>query len=65
MYLSDILTIPANLAQLPSISIPLSLSKNGLPIGIQITGKKLDENTLLKVADSLENLIGFSAIPKD
>ena len=65
MYLSDILTIPANLAQLPSISIPLSLSKNGLPIGIQITGKKLDENTLLKVADSFENLIGFSAIPKD
>ena len=64
MYLSDILTIPANLAQLPSISIPLSLSKNNLPIGLQITGKKLDENTLLKVANGLENLIGFSATPK-
>ena len=60
MYLSDILTIPANLAQLPSISIPLGLSNQNLPIGIQLTGNRLDEVNLLKMASLLEKEINFS-----
>jgi aspartyl-tRNA(Asn)/glutamyl-tRNA(Gln) amidotransferase subunit A len=60
MYLSDILTIPANLAQLPSISIPFALSASGLPIGAQLTSKRLDEESLLKVSSILENEVGFN-----
>ncbi|MFN3966952.1 MAG: amidase family protein, partial [Endomicrobiia bacterium] len=54
MYLSDIFTIPCNLAGLPGISIPCGFSKNGLPIGMQILGKYFDEATVLKVAYNYE-----------
>ena len=53
MYLSDICTIPANIAGIPAISVPCGLS-NGLPIGQQIMGPALGENTLLRVAHSYE-----------
>jgi aspartyl-tRNA(Asn)/glutamyl-tRNA(Gln) amidotransferase subunit A len=54
MYLSDIFTIPANLAGIPAISIPCGFSKAGLPIGLQIMGKAFDEETILKVAHAYE-----------
>lgn len=54
MYLSDIFTIPCNLAGLPGISIPCGFTSNGLPIGLQILGKPFDEETLLKVAHNYE-----------
>lgn len=47
MYLSDIATIPANMAGLPAMSLPCGLS-DGLPVGFQLTAKALDEETLLK-----------------
>jgi aspartyl-tRNA(Asn)/glutamyl-tRNA(Gln) amidotransferase subunit A len=50
MYLSDIFTIPVNLAGLPAISIPCGKSKKGLPIGLQLIGKHLDEETILRTA---------------
>lgn len=50
MYLSDIFTIPANLAGIPAISIPCGYSKDGLPIGLQLMGKPFDEPTLFRVA---------------
>jgi len=50
MYLSDIFTIPCNLAGLPGISIPCGLSKDGLPIGLQILGRPFDEGKVLRVA---------------
>jgi aspartyl-tRNA(Asn)/glutamyl-tRNA(Gln) amidotransferase subunit A len=53
MYLSDIATIPVNLAGLPAISIPCGTSK-GLPLGLQITGKAFDEETILKTAFTFE-----------
>jgi aspartyl-tRNA(Asn)/glutamyl-tRNA(Gln) amidotransferase subunit A len=56
-YLEDIFTIPANLAGLPAISIPCgTVEKDGkaLPVGLQITGKALDEMTVLRVADAFE-----------
>lgn len=53
MYLSDIATIPVNLAGLPAISIPCGFS-NGLPVGLQITGKAFDEETILRAAFTYE-----------
>ncbi|HSE83263.1 MAG TPA: Asp-tRNA(Asn)/Glu-tRNA(Gln) amidotransferase subunit GatA [Thermodesulfobacteriota bacterium] len=54
MYLSDIFTIPCNLAGLPGISIPCGFTSEGLPIGLQILGKPFDEETLLRVAYAYE-----------
>ena len=48
MYLSDIFTLPINLAGLPAISIPCG-QINNLPVGFQIIGKQFDEQTILKV----------------
>ena len=54
MYLSDIFTIPANLAGLPGLSLPCGFSKAGLPIGLQLIGKHLDEEKLLQIAFAYE-----------
>lgn len=53
MYLNDILTIPVNLAGVPAISVPCGLA-GGLPVGLQIIGKALDESTVLRVAHAFE-----------
>lgn len=47
MYLSDVYTVPANLAGLPAINIPLAVHSNGLPYGIQLMAKPFDESRLL------------------
>ncbi len=62
MYLSDIATIPVNLAGIPAISIPCGLAQ-GLPVGFQIMGKHLDEMTVLRAAYALEQAIGFTERP--
>ena len=49
MYLSDILTVPVNLAGLPAISVPIAW-KNGLPVGGQLIGRPWDETTLLQLS---------------
>jgi len=54
MYLSDIFTISCNLAGIPGISIPCGFTKDNLPIGLQILGKLLDEETVLKTAYAYE-----------
>lgn len=54
MYLSDIFTIPANLAGIPGISIPCGFTKSNLPIGLQILGKPFDEEKLFRVAYAFE-----------
>jgi aspartyl-tRNA(Asn)/glutamyl-tRNA(Gln) amidotransferase subunit A len=54
MYLSDIYTLPANLAELPGISIPAGLSGAGLPIGMQVLARAFDETRLLAAAHALE-----------
>lgn len=53
MYLGDVCTVTLNLAGLPGISIPCGY-KNGLPIGMQLIGKALDEATLLRAAYTFE-----------
>jgi aspartyl-tRNA(Asn)/glutamyl-tRNA(Gln) amidotransferase subunit A len=57
MYLSDIFTIPCNLAGVPAISVPAGLSKAGLPIGVQVLGKVFGEETVLQVANCIEKLV--------
>ena len=54
MYLSDICTIPINLAGVPAISVPCGLDQDGLPIGMQVIGKHFDEATILRVAHAYE-----------
>jgi len=49
MYLSDVCTLPVNIAGIPGISIPAGFA-NGLPIGIQIIGKPFAEETILKIS---------------
>jgi aspartyl-tRNA(Asn)/glutamyl-tRNA(Gln) amidotransferase subunit A len=62
MYMSDICTIPVNLAGLPAISIPCGLS-DGLPVGFQLIGPAFSENRILNAAHALEAAIGFEAAP--
>jgi aspartyl-tRNA(Asn)/glutamyl-tRNA(Gln) amidotransferase subunit A len=64
MYLSDICTIPVNLAGLPAISIPAGLSRDRLPIGVQVIGDVLREDNILRAAYSLEKAIGFKDLPE-
>ncbi|MGQ9617577.1 MAG: Asp-tRNA(Asn)/Glu-tRNA(Gln) amidotransferase subunit GatA [Candidatus Aminicenantia bacterium] len=60
MYLSDLFTITPNLAMLPAISIPVALSKNKLPIGIQIISNIFEESNLLNLSFLLEKNLNFS-----
>ncbi|MFB0559067.1 MAG: Asp-tRNA(Asn)/Glu-tRNA(Gln) amidotransferase subunit GatA [Dehalococcoidales bacterium] len=53
MYLSDVCTLPINIAGLPAISIPAGFA-NGLPIGMQIIGKPFSEETILKIAHTYQ-----------
>ena len=54
MYLADLLTIPANLAGLPAISVPCGFDASGLPIGVQLIGNVLEEARVLQVAHQYE-----------
>ncbi len=60
IYLSDILTISANLAGTPGISVPCGFSAAGLPIGLQIQAAHFQEEKLLKVAYNLEQRLNIS-----
>lgn len=56
MYLSDIFTVSVNLAGLPAINLPIGFDQNGLPIGAQIIGPRLDDFTLLNFAQLVEKI---------
>ncbi|WP_152411688.1 Asp-tRNA(Asn)/Glu-tRNA(Gln) amidotransferase subunit GatA [Catellicoccus marimammalium] len=58
MYTSDLLTIPVNLAGLPSMSIPCGFV-DGLPVGMQIIGRPFDEATIYQVASAFEKATDF------
>nr|YP_002048892.1 glutamyl-tRNA (Gln) amidotransferase subunit A [Paulinella chromatophora]ACB42682.1 glutamyl-tRNA (Gln) amidotransferase subunit A [Paulinella chromatophora] len=55
LYLADLLTIPANLAGLPAISVPCGFDNSGLPIGLQLIGNVLDEGRILQIAHHYES----------
>jgi aspartyl-tRNA(Asn)/glutamyl-tRNA(Gln) amidotransferase subunit A len=63
MYLNDVFTVPVSLAGLPGISVPAGLSKDGLPLGLQIIGKAFDEATVLRVGQAIEFAAQFTAKP--
>lgn len=54
MYLGDIYTVPVNIAGLPSLSLPCGKTSSGLPIGMQLIGKRLGEKTLYRAGFSYE-----------
>ena len=63
MYLSDVLTIPPNMAGLPGLSIPCGLSDR-LPVGLQLIGPQFSENLLFRVAHALERALEFGYVPE-
>ncbi len=63
VYAGDVFTTPASLAGVPGLSLPIGLSQNGLPIGLQVIGKHFDENTVFQVADVLEKMANFDKTP--
>ena len=62
MYLNDVFTVPTSLAGLPAMSVPVGLSNDSLPFGLQIIGRSFDEETMFKVAGALEATAGFRAL---
>ncbi|HEY7206898.1 MAG TPA: Asp-tRNA(Asn)/Glu-tRNA(Gln) amidotransferase subunit GatA [Gaiellaceae bacterium] len=62
MYLSDVLTIPSNMAGMPGLSIPCGLS-DGLPVGLQLIGPQFSENVLFRVGHALERVLEFDFVP--
>jgi aspartyl-tRNA(Asn)/glutamyl-tRNA(Gln) amidotransferase subunit A len=64
MYLNDVFAVPASLAGLPAISVPAGLNDQGLPLGLQIVGRALDEQGVLNAALALEERAGFTARPE-
>jgi aspartyl-tRNA(Asn)/glutamyl-tRNA(Gln) amidotransferase subunit A len=63
MYLNDVFTVPANLAGVPAASVPAGLTGDGLPLGLQVTGRAFDEETVLRVAEILERAAQFRHLP--
>ncbi|MBZ0271069.1 Asp-tRNA(Asn)/Glu-tRNA(Gln) amidotransferase subunit GatA [bacterium] len=63
MYMSDVLTIPVNLAGLPGMSIPCGVDAHGLPIGLQIIGRWMDEARMLRAAHAMEQILPPRPVP--
>ena len=63
MYLNDIFTVTANLAGLPGLALPAATDANGLPLGLQVIGKALDEESVFAVSAALEKAANFRAKP--
>lgn len=59
MYLNDVFTVSVNLAGLPGMNIPMGLSANGLPLGLQLIGQAFDETRIFQVAATLEQDANF------
>jgi aspartyl-tRNA(Asn)/glutamyl-tRNA(Gln) amidotransferase subunit A len=62
MYLNDVFTVSVNLAGLPAMSLPIGLSRAGLPFGVQLIGRAFDEGTIFKTAYQLERGANFVRI---
>ena len=64
MYLNDVFTVTVNLAGLPGLSVPAGLDAQGLPLGLQLIGRALDEGTLFQLGAALEKAADFRAKPE-
>ena len=63
MYLNDVFTVPSSLAGLPAMSVPGGLDGQGLPLGLHVIGKALDEQAVLNACLAIEERAGFMARP--
>jgi aspartyl-tRNA(Asn)/glutamyl-tRNA(Gln) amidotransferase subunit A len=54
MYLADVFTVGANLAGLPAITVPCALTHDRLPVGLQLTGRLMEEAVMFRAADAFE-----------
>ena len=59
MYMEDVLTVPVNLAGVPSLSVPCGFTATGMPVGMQIMGRYYDEATVLKVGYAFQQKTDF------
>jgi len=64
MYLNDVFAVPASLAGLPAMSVPGGLDGQGLPLGLHLIGRELDEQGVLNAGLAIEERAGFTARPE-
>lgn len=64
MYLNDIFTVTVNLAGLPGMSLPAGVDAKGLPLGLQLIGRPLDEGTLFSLGGAIEKAADFRSRPQ-
>ncbi len=64
MYLADVFTTAPSLAGLPALSVPSGLDGDGLPLGLQILGRPMDESTVLKVGHAFEVATPLPPVPE-
>lgn len=62
MWLNDVFTVSVSLAGLPAMSLPIGLSSNGLPLGLQVIGRAFEEGDVFKIASALESDAKFEGI---
>ena len=60
MYLADVFTVGANLAGLPAISVPCGFTRDRLPVGLQFTGRSMDDAAVLRAGDAYERATSWS-----
>jgi aspartyl-tRNA(Asn)/glutamyl-tRNA(Gln) amidotransferase subunit A len=63
MYLNDVFTVTVNMAGLPGLAVPGGLSRDGLPLGLQLIGRPFDEETLFSAAHVIEQSAGRVQLP--
>ena len=63
MYLNDIFTVTVNMAGLPGLAVPAGVSKEGLPLGLQLIGRPFDEETLFSLGEVIEQAAGRTKLP--
>ncbi|MEL7188550.1 MAG: Asp-tRNA(Asn)/Glu-tRNA(Gln) amidotransferase subunit GatA [Pseudomonadota bacterium] len=64
MYLNDVFAVPASLAGLPAMSVPVGVNPDGLPLGLQLVGKAFDEQGVLDAGLAIQERAGFKAAPE-
>ena len=63
MYVNDLFTVPVNIAGVTAISVPSGVTKEGLPVSVQMIAKAFDENTMFRAAWNFEQAVKFDKKP--